>query len=405
MKIKDKEELHHWIISERAWEMKSSAIREILKITELPDVISFAGGLPAPELFPVEELKEACDRVLSISGPRSLQYSLTMGHRPLREFLAERYTQRGIPATPDNIMITSGSQQGLDLIGRVFLDSGSFVVVEDPTYLGALQAFEAYNPHYHTVSMDEEGMVVSEVEEAIKKKKPRFIYAVSNFQNPSGITMTEERRQKLVELAKEYYIPVIDDNPYGELRYAGEDLPSLKKLGGDLLIELGTFSKIISPGLRIGWIFTSAEIMRLFERMKEGVDLHTNTFAQFMVYEYIKAGNLEKHIKLIKSEYSKRRKVMIESLEKYCPNYVRWTKAEGGLFLWVFLPEHVSATELLKKALEKKVAYVPGKPFYVHGDTDNTLRLNFSNATPEQIEEGIKRLAKVFEENVKLKNK
>lgn len=403
MTKKGKDELHHWIISERAWEMKSSAIREILKITELPDVISFAGGLPAPELFPVAELEEACARVLSNSGPASLQYLITMGHRPLREFLAERYTKKGIPATYENIMITSGSQQGLDLIGRVFLDSGSFVIVEDPTYLGALQAFEAYNPHYHTVSMDEEGMVISEVEEAIKKKKPRFIYAVSNFQNPSGITMSKERRQKLVELAKEYYIPVIDDNPYGELRYAGEDLPSLKKLGGDLLIELGTFSKIISPGLRIGWIFTSKEIMRLFERMKEGLDLHTNTFAQFVIYEYIQAGNLDKHIQLIKKEYSKRRQVMIESLKKYCPDYVRWTKAEGGLFLWVFLPEHVSATELLKKALEKKVAYVPGKPFYVHQDKDNALRLNFSNAGPEKIEEGIKRLAQVFEENITVK--
>jgi len=401
MITKEKEELHHWIFSERAWRIKSSAIREILKITELPDVISFAGGLPAPELFPVEELKEACDRVLSNSGPKSLQYSITMGHRPLREFLAERYRNKGIPATEENIMITAGSQQGLDLIGRVFLDSGSFVIIDDPTYLAALQAFDAYNPHYHTVSLDEEGVVVSEVEEAIKKKKPRFIYAVSNFHNPTGITMSTERRQKLADLAKEYYIPVIDDNPYGELRYAGEALPSLKKLGGDLIIELGTFSKIISPGLRTGWLFMSKEVMRLFERMKEGVDLHTNTFAQFMVYEYIKAGNLDKHIKLIKTEYSKRRKVMIESLERYCSKFVRWTKAEGGLFLWVFLPEHVSATELLKKALEKKVAYVPGKPFYVHGDTDNTLRLNFSNAAPEQIEEGIKRLGKVFEDNIK----
>jgi 2-aminoadipate transaminase len=401
MTIKDKEELHHWIFSERAWEMKSSAIREILKFTELPDVISFAGGLPAPELFPVEELKEACDRVLSNSGPRSLQYSLTMGHRPLREFLAERYRNKGIPATEENIMITAGSQQGLDLIGRVFLDSGSFIVVEDPTYLGALQAFNAYNSHYQTVDMDEEGMVISQVEEAIKKRKPRFIYAVSNFQNPSGITMSKKRREDLVQLAREYYIPVIDDNPYGELRYAGEDLPSLKQLGGDLIIELGTFSKLISPGLRIGWVFTSKEVMRMFEKMKQGIDLHTNTFAQFVVYEYIKAGNLDKHIKLIKAEYSKRRKIMIDSLKKYCSDYVKWTKAEGGLFLWVFLPEHVSATELLKKALEKKVAYVPGKPFYVHGDKDNTLRLNFSNATPEKIEEGIKRLAQVFEENIK----
>lgn len=402
MKNKGKDELHHWIFSERAWEIKSSAIREILKITELPDVISFAGGLPAPELFPVEELKEACDRVLSNSGPNSLQYSITMGHRPLREFLAERYTRRGIPATQENIMITAGSQQGLDLIGRVFLDSGSFVILEDPTYLAAVQAFDAYHPHYHTVSMDEEGMVVSEVEDAIRKRKPRFIYAVSNFQNPTGITMTRERRQDLVKLAKEYYIPVIDDNPYGELRYAGEDLPSLKKLGGDQIIELGTFSKIISPGLRIGWIFTSRDVMRLFERMKEGVDLHTNTFAQFVIWEYIQAGNLDKHIQLIKKEYSKRREVMIESLKKYCPAYVTWTKAEGGLFVWVFLPEHVSATELLKKALEKKVAYVPGKPFYVREDKDNALRLNFSNATPEKIDEGIKRLAKVFETNIEV---
>ena len=400
-----KEELYQLTISERAREMKSSAIREILKITELPDVISFAGGLPAPELFPVEELKEACGRVLANSGPKSLQYSITMGHRPLREFLAERYTKKGVPATSENIMITAGSQQGLDLLGRVFLDSDSFVILEDPTYLAAFQAFDAYHARYHTVSMDEEGMVVSEVEEAIKKEKPRFIYAVPNFQNPTGITMSMARRKSLVELAKEHNVPVIDDNPYGELRYAGEDLPSLKKLGGDQIIELGTFSKLISPGLRIGWIFMSRDVMRLFEKMKEGVDLHTNTFAQFVVYEYIKAGNLDKHIQLIKSKYSQRRKVMIESLEKYCSEFVRWTKAEGGLFLWVFLPEHVSATELLNKALEKKVAYVPGKPFYVHGDTDNTLRLNFSNATPEQIEEGIKRLAMVFEENINLKNK
>jgi len=403
VKNRGKEELHHWIFSERAWEMKSSAIRDILKITELPDVISFAGGLPAPELFPVEELKEACDRVLSDSGPRSLQYSISMGHQPLREFLAGRYRKSGIPATHENIMITAGSQQGLDLVGRAFLDSGSFVIAEDPTYLGALQAFKAYNPHYQTVSMDEEGMVISEVEDAIRKSKPRFIYAVSNFQNPSGITMSRERREDLVKLAKEYYIPVIDDNPYGELRYAGEDLPSLKKLGGDLVIELGTFSKIISPGLRIGWIFTTKEVMAVFERMKQSADLHTNTFAQFVVYEYIKAGNLDKHIELIKAEYSKRRKVMIESLKKYCPSYVKWTKAEGGLFLWVFLPEHVSATELLKKAIEKKVAYVPGKPFYVREDKEHALRLNFSNATPEKIEEGIKRLAEVFETNIKLK--
>ncbi len=388
----------NWIFSERTWEMKSSAIREILKITELPDVISFAGGLPAPELFPVDELKEACESVLTKFGPRSLQYSITLGYPPLRKFLAERLSKRGIKVGFEDVMITAGSQQGLDLVGKAFLDRGSFVIVENPTYLGALHAFKAYNPHFITVEMDEEGMILEQVEEHIKKSKPRLIYAVSNFQNPSGITMSKKRRERLVELAKEYYIPVIDDNPYGELRFKGEDLPYLKELGGDWIIELGTFSKLISPGLRIGWIVVSKEVMGVFEKLKQGADLHTSTFAQHMIYEYVKNGNLDRHIELLKKEYSKRRDAMISALKKYCPEGVRWTEPEGGLFLWVFLPEGVSATGLLDKAVERKVAYVPGKPFFAKEDKDNTLRLNFSNASCEKIEEGIKRLAQVFKE-------
>jgi len=253
--------------------------------------------------------------------------------------------------------------------------------------------------------MDQEGMILEEVELHIKKSKPRLIYTVSNFQNPSGITMSRERREKLVELAKEYYIPVIDDNPYGEMRFKGEELPSIKHLGGDLVLELGTFSKLISPGLRIGWLVGSKEVMGIFERMKQGADLHTSTFAQYVIYEYIKNGNLDRHIELLKKEYSKRRDTMISALKKYCPEEVRWTEPEGGLFLWVFLPEGVSATQLLQKALERKVAYVPGKPFFAKEDTDNTLRLNFSNASEDKIEEGIKRLAEVFSENLRLKIK
>lgn len=394
----------NWIFSVRAQEMKSSAIREILKITQRPDVISFAGGLPAPELFPIEPLKKACEKVLDNYGSEALQYSLTRGVLPLRQILAERLSQKGMTLTVDNIFITGGSQQGLDLAGRVFLDKGSVVICDSPTYLGAIQAFNAYNPQYITVNMDKDGMIVKQLEENIKKYKPRFIYVVSNFQNPSGITLSHERRKHLVKLAKEYYIPIIDDNPYGDLRYVGEDVPSLKSLGGDLVIELGTFSKIVSPGLRIGWGIISTEVMTMFERMKQGADLHTNTFAQYVLYEYIKDGNLDRHIQEIKAAYSERRDVMIEALKEHFPESVKWIEPEGGLFLWVELPQEVSATKLLDEAVKQKVAYVPGKPFYPYEDKDNTLRLNFSNANPEMIQEGIKRLGRVFRENVKTLN-
>ena len=394
----------NWIFSVRAQEMKSSAIREILKITEKPDVISFAGGLPAPELFPIKQLKKACEKVLDNYGPKALQYSLTSGVLPLRQILAERLSQKGMTLTEDNIFITGGSQQGLDLAGRVFLDNRSVIICESPTYLGAIQAFNAYNPQYVTVDMDKEGMIVEQLEENIKKYKPRFIYVVSNFQNPSGATLSLKRRKDLIGLAKEYYIPIIDDNPYGELRYVGEDVPSLKSLGGDLVIELGTCSKIVSPGLRIGWVAASTEVMTMFERMKQGADLHTNTFAQYVLYEYIKAGNLDSHIQEIKVAYSERRDVMIEALKEHFPENVTWVEPKGGLFLWVELPQEISATKLLDEAVKQKVAYVPGKPFYPYEDKDNTLRLNFSNASPDMIREGIKRLGQVFQKNVKILN-
>ncbi len=390
----------NWTFSVRAQEMKGSAIREILKITERPDIISFAGGLPAPELFPVEDLKRACTTVLDGIGHRTLQYSLSLGIPTLRKFLAERLSQKGVPLTEENILVTGGSQQGLDLVGKVFLDKGTVVICESPTYLGAIQAFNAYNPHYVTVDMDHSGMATDQVEDNIRKYKPRLIYVVPNFQNPSGITLSYERRKHLVKLAKEYYIPIIDDNPYGELRYIGKDVPSLKALGGDLVIQLGTISKIISPGLRIGWIVASKEVMPMFEKMKQGADLHTNTFAQYVMAEYVKDGRLDKHIEEIKAAYGERRNVMIDAMREFFPENVKWTEPEGGLFLWVELPPEISATDLLQEALKQKVAYVPGKPFYPYEDKDNTLRLNFSNASPEMIIEGIKRLGKVFKENI-----
>jgi len=396
----------NWTYSQTAHEMKSSAIREILKITERPDVISFAGGLPAPELFPDRNLLKACTKVLDEYGSKALQYSLTLGVLPLRKTIAKRLIQKGCTAlTEENICITSGSQQGLDLSGRVFLDKGSVVICESPTYLGAIQAFNVQNPQYVTVDMDNDGMIVDQVEEKIKKYKPRFIYVVSTFQNPTGITLSLERRKHLIKLAEEYYIPIIDDNPYGDLRYVGEDIPSLKSLGGDLVIELGTCSKIVSPGLRIGWVAATKEVMTMFERMKQGADLHTNTFAQYILYEYIQAGNLDRHIQLIKTSYSQRRDVMIKALKEYFPENVKWIEPKGGLFLWVELPIEISATALLEEAVNQKVAYVPGKPFYPYEDKDNTLRLNFSNANEEMIIEGIKRLGKVFKENIAQTNR
>jgi 2-aminoadipate transaminase len=384
--------------------MKSSAIREILKITERPDIISFAGGLPAPELFPIQALKDACAKVLDTHGPKSLQYSLTMGVLPLREVLAERLSKQGLPVTIDNLFITAGSQQGLDLIAKVFLNEGDPLLCENPTYLGAIQAFNVMRPKYIPVEMDEEGMIVEQAEEKIKKHNPRFIYVVADFQNPSGITMSLKRREELIGLAEKYQIPVVDDNPYGELRYVGKPVPSLQSMGKDLVIELGTFSKIVSPGLRIGWGIVSTEITTMFERLKQGADLHTNTFAQYVVYEYIKAGNLDRHIEEIKTSYRERRAVMVEALKEHFPQDVRWYEPEGGLFLWVELPQGISATDLLPVAVEQKVAYVPGKPFYPHGDKDNTLRLNFSNAKPDQIREGIKRLGRVFRDAVEALN-
>jgi 2-aminoadipate transaminase len=388
-----------WRIAPHVRTLETSIIREILKVSSQPGVISFAGGLPAPELFPLADMKRIAGEVIDKYGPDSLQYSLSMGVTLLRQLLAERATERGTPSLTENILITTGAQQGIELLARAFIDPGDYVLVENPTYLGALQAFNYYQARYVTVEMDNDGMIVDQVEQRLKKYHPKLIYTISNFQNPTGITMSLERRRALVEVALKYNVPVVDDNPYGEIRFAGERIPTIKSYGGDEVIALRSMSKVIAPGLRIGWMNGPTAIMSQFEKVKQCTDLHTNSNSQYLVYEFIKQGLLEPHIEKIKADYLYKRNVMISALEEYFPEGIKWTKPDGGLFLWMTLPEKMSASALLPKAIEQRVAYVPGGPFYALGGGENTLRVNFSTAAPEIIVEGVKRLGKLFKEN------
>ncbi len=388
--------LDRWQFSSRAKNLKSSIIREILKDSSQPGVINFAGGLPAPELFPIDEIKSACDRVLTKYGPNSLQYSLTTGVPLLREYLARRISIGGMEYSPESIQITCGAQQGLDIVGRVFLDAGSVVLTEEPTYVGAIQAFSFYKTRFVSVATDLDGMLPDDLEAKIVQHKPTLIYLVPDFQNPSGITMSLPRRRTVVDLAKKYDIPIVDDNPYRELRYLGDPVPPFTAIDKEHVIQLGTFSKMISPGLRIGWIVADPQVMAICERMKQACDLHTNTFAQYVVWEFAKDEGLEKHIDTMIKSYKIRRNVMIELLRTHFGDGTTWTEPEGGLFLWVKLPAGISASELLPKALKAGVAYVPGKYFYSEKPDDRTLRLNFCYANEEKTLEGIKRLAGVI---------
>ncbi len=390
-----------WGVTPHVMKLETSIIREILKLSSQPGVISFAGGLPAPEMFPVEDIKEASIRALDTYKDAALQYSLSMGVPEFRQAIADYACQRIPKISGENIIITSGSQQGLDLIGRAFIDPGDYVVCEAPTYVGALQAFNFYQARYATVGMDEEGMIVDEVEDAIGRYNPKFIYCVPNFQNPSGITMSLARREQLVAVANKHNIPIVDDNPYGDLRFAGDAVPSLCALGGDMVISLSTFSKIVSPGLRIAWIVARPDMMPVFEKVKQCGDLHTSTFGQIILLEYLRMGKLADHIEKIRQTYGARRDLMIKSIEEYFPPEVQFTRPEGGLFLWLTLPDGMSAKDMLPEAIENKVAYVYGSPFFPNGGGENTMRLNFSNANEEQIVEGIKRLGRLMTAKMK----
>ncbi len=394
-------------VSQRSLTMTSSTIRELLKLTADPAIISFAGGLPAPEVFPVEAIAEASCRVIREHGALALQYSPTEGYLPLREWLARDMARYGIEVEPSNVLITSGSQQALDLLGKVFLNPGDRVLTEDPTYMGALQAWAAYGPQYVTVPIDDEGMQVDLLEEALRAG-PKFLYVLPNFQNPGGVTLCTGRRRRIVELASRYGVPIVEDDPYGRLRYEGEHKPPIVVLDAEYhgcahgegqfrgdVIYLGTFSKTLAPGLRIGWVVAPGEVIRRLVQMKQGADLHTSTFNQVVAHEVVKGGMLDAHVRKIRRVYDERRLAMLDALARHMPEGVTWTRPHGGMFLWVTLPSAIDATALLEDALAAKVAFVPGQSFFPAKTSVSNFRLNFSYCDPARIEEGIARLGGV----------
>jgi 2-aminoadipate transaminase len=383
----------------------------MLEFTSLPDVISFAGGMPAPEVFPIEKFKEASEVVLTEMGDRALQYGTTEGYQPLREMIARNASKYGIQISADNVLITSGSQQALDLLGRIFINREDRVLVESPTYLGALQAWNAYGVKYVTIPFDQDGMRTDVLESRLRMGI-KFIYVLPNFQNPTGVTLSRERRKQLVDVANAYGVPIVEDDPYGQLRYEGDHLPPVVVLDDEMrakkvpiysgnVIYTSTFSKILAPGLRLAWVVAPCEVIKKLVQAKQGCDLHTSTFTQYIAYEIANTPWMKTHILTIRKTYKERRDIMLQSLEQYMPEGVQWTHPKGGLFLWVTLPEGIDAGEIFKSAVEAKVAFVPGGSFHPLGGGENTMRLNFSNAKPDLIMEGIKRLAKVVKENIK----
>lgn len=390
--------------------MKSSIIRELLKLTQKPEMISFAGGLPSPEVFPVKEFQEAASRALALSAEKALQYGTTEGYAPLRELIAQRSARYGLKVGVENISITSGSQQALDLLGRLFINRGDRVIVENPTYLGAIQAWNAYGAEYIPVPMDGEGMITSELEKALRMGA-KFIYVLPNFQNPSGVTLSLRRRQELVELADRYGVPIVEDDPYGQIRFEGEHLPPVsvvdsqyrgengKNYDGNV-IYLSTFSKLLAPGLRIAWAIGAETVIRKLVQAKQGADLHTSSFNQIAVYEVSQNNFLDKHVELIRATYKARRDAMLEAMDELFPAEVKWTRPEGGMFLFVHLPEGMDATVLFEKAVANNVAYVPGAAFHAAGGGENTMRMNFSYSTPDTIREGIARLGTILKEEI-----
>ncbi len=389
--------------AKRMSSLKASEIREILKVTERPEVISFAGGLPAPELFPVKEIIEVSRIVLEESGPKALQYSTTEGYAPLREWIANRMNTRlGTSFDKDNIMITHGSQQSLDLSGKVFLDEDDVVLCESPTYLAAITAFRAYGCQFIEIPTDDEGMMMDELEKVLKKtKNVKLIYVIPDFQNPTGKTWSLNRRKQLAKLAMQYHVMVAEDNPYGELRYEGESLPSVQSFDTlGYVLGYGTFSKIFCPGYRIGWIAGDKELISKYVMVKQGVDLQCNTLAQMEIAKYLELYDIDKHIDEIREVYRKRRDLAISVMEKEFPAGVTFTRPQGGLFAWVELPANINARDVLVKSLEKNVAFVPGGSFFPNGGRENTFRINFSNMPEDRIADGLKLLGEVLHEFV-----
>ena len=388
--------------SERIKNTPSSFIREILKVIQDPKIISFAGGLPNPISFPQEELKISMNSIADKYGAKIYQYSTTLGLESLRQFIADRYNKQwGMNIDIGNIIITTGSQQALDLIGKIFINEGDKVMVEKPSYLGLLQSFCLYRAEFVTTKLNDDGLDIEDLKNTLKTHKPKLAYLIPNFQNPTGLTYTKENREKVFDVIKDENMILVQDDPYGELRFEeSERIPYIGMNKTNKNIYLGSFSKIITPGMRLGYIIADKEIIRMLETAKQASDLHSNIFAQYLISDYLQNNDLDKHIEKIKKLYKEQAATMVEAMKEYFPSNIKFTIPKGGMFTWVTLPEGESVLKLFDKAIAKNVAFVPGHPFYVNPDPDkvNTLRLNYTNADSETIKTGIKRLSEALKE-------
>lgn len=374
--------------------MRPSTIREILKVTAQPDVISFAGGLPAPELFPVAEVRAAADAVLAKEGAQALQYGPSEGYMPLREWIAAEMGARGFTAKAEDVLVTNGSQQVLDLVGKLFLDPGDVVLTENPTYLAAIQAFQTFEAKFVPVPTDEHGLIPEALPELIRQHRPKFLYTIPSFQNPTGITLTEARRAALARVAAEHGLWVVEDDPYGKLRYRGADVKPIKHWDeAGRVLYVSTFSKTIAPGFRLGWVVAPHEIFNRLLILKQASDLHTSSFDQRVAHGYLTSGKQPEHLERIRRAYGERFGILDAALRDQMPPSYTWTQPEGGMFLWVTGPEELDALKLLERAIAQKVAFVPGRDFFPADGGKNHFRLNFSNSTPERLREGVRRLA------------
>lgn len=393
--------------TERAKSVKSSVIRELLSLASRPGIISFGGGMPDPNLFPVQEFKECMDIALSQKASISLQYGETPGYYPLRESLVKLSEEDGIKGvTTDNVIVTTASQQAIDFVSKVFIEKGDTVIVEAPTYLSAVQSFKTFLANFVSIPMDKDGAIISVLADKLKELKtkgirPKFFYTVPTFQNPAGVCMSLERRKELLKLAKEFDLLIIEDNPYGDLRYRGDAIPSIKALDEDgNVVYLRTFSKILAPGIRLGWIVAHKEIIDKINLLKQATDLCTPVITQVATDEYLRKGYLRPHIEKIKASYSVKCNVMIESIQKYFPEEVKINEPDGGMFLWASTPEKIDTVSIFNEAIAEGVAYIVGTAFFADGSGSNTMRLNFTMVTPEKIEEGIKRLGNLLKKKL-----
>jgi len=384
--------------SNRVLNTPSSFIRNILKVTDSPEVISFAGGLPNPISFPLAELQEAINRAIELNGSKVFQYSSTAGYLPLRQYIADKYNRtHNLNITANDVLLTTGSQQALSLIAQVTINNGDGIIIEEPGYLGAIQSFSMSEPTFYPVTLEQDGLNLEELESALKQPNVKFIYTVPNFQNPTGLTYTAERREQVYNLIKDHDVILVEDDPYGELRFEGEHLPYIAAGKTENSVVLGSFSKTVTPGMRLGFIISkNKELMEHLETAKQASDLHTNIFSQYAIYEYLTHNEYKEHVNKIIELYREQSKIMLGALQEYFPSDVSFTVPQGGMFIWVTLNNGMTALEFFNKAMEVDVAFVPGDPFYTSKTDVNTLRLNYTNSSPEVLVEGIKRLANIL---------